>query len=137
MPQDSQVTGNAGLYYACYRLSLLGWNVMPTARNARGVDILAYSQDATRFLAIQVKALSRRNPVPIGSSMGKVMGHFWLIVRLDPKVPSVFILKPEEVRELAQRHEKAGHPSFWLAPPAYEQERFKEKWDRIGRGSPS
>jgi hypothetical protein len=38
---DQQVTGNTGLYYCCYRLSLLGWNVMPTARNARGVDILS------------------------------------------------------------------------------------------------
>ena len=31
---DPQLTGNVGLYYCCYRLSLLGWNVMPTARNA-------------------------------------------------------------------------------------------------------
>ena len=38
---DPQLTGNVGLYYCCYRLSLLGWNVMPTARNARGVDIIA------------------------------------------------------------------------------------------------
>jgi hypothetical protein len=27
---DSQITGNVGLYYCCYHLSLLGWNVMPT-----------------------------------------------------------------------------------------------------------
>src|SRR5689334_2198993 len=30
---NPQLTGNVGLYYCCYRLSLLGWNVMPTARN--------------------------------------------------------------------------------------------------------
>jgi len=39
--------GNVGLYYVCSRLSCLGWNVMPTARNARGVDSLIYSQDAS------------------------------------------------------------------------------------------
>ena len=72
MTLDPQLTGNAGLYYCCYHLSLLGWNVMPTARNARGVDIIAYSQDATRKLAIQVKALSKRHPVPLGTSLEKV-----------------------------------------------------------------
>jgi hypothetical protein len=34
---NNQVVGNVGLFYVCYRLSRLGWNVMPTARNARGV----------------------------------------------------------------------------------------------------
>jgi hypothetical protein len=33
----AQVVGNIGMYYAAYRLSQQGWNVMPTARNARGV----------------------------------------------------------------------------------------------------
>ena len=39
MPQQggAQVVGNIGMYYAAYRLSQQGWNVMPTARNARGV----------------------------------------------------------------------------------------------------
>jgi len=36
--KDNQVTGNVGLYYVCYRLSRMGWNAMPTARNARGID---------------------------------------------------------------------------------------------------
>lgn len=35
----SQITGNIGLFYACYELSRKGWNVMPTSRNARGIDI--------------------------------------------------------------------------------------------------
>src|SRR5688500_15621059 len=50
---QNQVTGNAGLYYCSYRLSLLGWNVMPTSRNARGVDIIAYNADASQFVGIQ------------------------------------------------------------------------------------
>lgn len=39
MKRDHQVTGNIGLYWTCYQLSQLGWNAMPTARNARGVDV--------------------------------------------------------------------------------------------------
>ena len=42
----SQVVGNAGMYFAAYRLSRRGWNVMPTSRNARGIDLLAYDAAA-------------------------------------------------------------------------------------------
>ncbi len=109
---------------------------MPTARNARGVDIIAYSQDATRKLAIQVKALSKRNPVPLGTSLEKVMGDFWVIVnKVTSPAPSAFILLPEEVKKLAHCGEKKGRVSFWLQPKSYDQESFKEKWEeRIGHG---
>jgi hypothetical protein len=134
MALDPQLTGNAGLYYCCYHLSLLGWNVMPTARNARGVDILAYSQDANRKLAIQVKALSKRNPVPLGGSLDKVMGDIWIIVNKVATSPSAFILLPSEVKELAHRGEKEERISYWLQPKSYDQPQFHENWERIGHG---
>lgn len=132
---DPQLTGNVGLYYCCYRLSLLGWNVMPTARNARGVDIIAYSRDASRFVGVQVKALSKRSPVPLGSSLDKIMGDFWVIVnKVATPTPSAFILLPSEVRERAHRSEKDGRVSYWLQPGDYEQGPFREAWERIGHG---
>ncbi len=134
-PLDPQLTGNVGLYYCCYRLSLLGWNVMPTARNARGVDIIAYSRDASRFVGIQVKALSKRNPVPLGTSLDKIMGDYWVIVnKITSQSPSAFILLPSEVRDRAHRGEKDGRVSFWLQPGDYEQNPFREAWERIGHG---
>lgn len=72
---NPQLIGNAGLFYCCYKLSLLGWNVMPTSRNARGVDIVAYNQDATRFIGVQVKALTKRNPVSLGTSLERENCH--------------------------------------------------------------
>ena len=134
MVLDPQMIGNVGLYYCCYRLSLLRWNVMPTARNARGVDIIAYSRDASRFVGVQVKALSRRNPVPLGPTLDKVMGDFWVIVNRVTDGPTAFVLLPSEVRDLAHRGEKENRVSYWLQPGAYDQERFREAWQRIGRG---
>jgi hypothetical protein len=61
----TQNVGNVGLYYVCYQLSRRGWNVMPTARNARGVDVVIYNQDATRTHTLQVKTLSKRYGVPL------------------------------------------------------------------------
>ena len=108
---------------------------MPTARNARGVDIIAYSRDTSHFRGIQIKALSKRSPVPLGTSLEKIMGDYWIIVnKVATTTPSAFILTPQEVRDRAHRGEKEGRVSYWLQPGDYEQEQFREAWERVGHG---
>lgn len=132
MKFDTQVTGNIGLYYACYKLSCKGWNVMTTARNARGIDIIAYNRKGTQYFGVQVKALSKRNAVPLGSNLEKVMGDFWIIVNNVAKEPNVFILLPGEVKSQAVRNEKDGRISYWLEPKTYDVPEFREAWHKIG-----
>ncbi|MGO9049731.1 MAG: hypothetical protein ACLQFW_23115 [Xanthobacteraceae bacterium] len=130
-----QVTGNVGMYYAAYRLSQMGWNVMPTARNARGIDLLAYDATAARYLGIQVKALSKEPPVPLGTSIEKFIGDWWIIVtKTTTPNPECFIMKPDEIKRLAHRGEKEGRISYWLWPSKYQKDEFREAWGRIGRG---
>ena len=132
---DQQTVGNIGLFYVCYQLSRRGWNVMPTARNAKGVDILVYSQDASRKLSIQVKALSRRAPVPLGTTLKNLFADYVVICRkVTGDHPECFILTPDEIEGLVHRGEKDGRISYWLQPREYEAERFRERWDRIGSG---
>lgn len=131
MKPNLQVTANVGLYYCCYRLSLLGWNVMPTARNARGIDIIAYDRSGSTFIGVQVKALSKRSPVPLGTHLGKIMGDFRIIVNNLFQQPTAFIMKPTEVKERAHRGEIDGRVSFWLQPAAYDQPLFREAWERL------
>jgi hypothetical protein len=131
----TQTIGNIGLYYVCYQLSLFGWNVMPTSRNAKGVDILIFSQDASRKFSIQVKTLSKRNPVPFGSSLDSLIADYVVVcVRNYPNEPLCYVLMPSEVRALIHRGEKNGKVSYWLQPQVYEKEAYKEKWERIGHG---
>jgi len=130
----NQIVGNMGLYYVCYQLSRLGWNVMPTARNARGVDIIGYNQDCSRFVRVQVKALSKRDPVPLGTNLNNIMGDFWIIVNNLANTPSAFVMLPEEVKNFAHRGEKDGRISYWLQPASYDTGEFSEAWHRIGRG---
>ena len=132
---EAQIVGNMGLYYVCYQLSQLGWNVMPTARNARGVDIVAYNRDCSRFIGVQVKALSKRDPVPLGKTLSNIMGDFWIIVNNLAGTPRAFVMLPAEVRDFAHRGERAGSVSYWLQPASYDTEEFAEGWNRIGRGS--
>ena len=136
MKLNQQTVGNIGLFYVCYRLSRLGWNVMPTTRNAKGVDIIMYSQDAQRKLSIQVKALSRRAPVPLGTTLDHLFADYVVVCRrVIEEHPECFILTSDEVRELVHRGEKDGRISYWLQPREYEAQQFQEEWDRIGSGS--
>jgi hypothetical protein len=128
----TQVIGNVGMYFAAYRLSRMGWNVMPTARNAHGVDLLAYDANAEHFLGFQVKALSRRTAVPLGNSVDKLLGNWWIIVAKVATEPECFIMKPDEVRNLAVRNEKDGQASYWLSASQYDTDGFREAWAKIG-----
>lgn len=128
---SAQIVGNAGLYLACYELSLRGWNVMPTSRNARGVDIIAYNESATAFKGLQVKALSKKAPVPLGQSLDKIMGDYWIIINNLATRPQCFILTPSEVLARAHRGEKEGRVSYWLQPKEYALAEFEGKWERI------
>lgn len=107
---------------------------MPTARNARGIDVIAYDRTGTEFIGVQVKALTKRHPVPLGNSLDKIMGDFWVIVNNIEKEPRTYVLLPEEVKKLAHRGEKDGRVSYWLQPKSYCVDEYLEAWDRIGRG---
>ena len=78
--RNNLVVGNIGMYFAAYQLSRRSWNVMPTSRNARGIDLVAYDSGGRKFLGIQVKTLSRgRNAVPLGLHP-HFLGDWWIIV---------------------------------------------------------
>ena len=134
MRRQPQITGNIGLYYVCYRLSCMGWNAMPTSRNARGIDIIAYNYNCSKMLAIQVKSLSSRNAVPLGKNLDNIMGDFCIIIRDVYENPKTFILSPDEVKKLAGISGEDENISYWLEADNYEKEEFIEAWDRIGKG---
>lgn len=102
-------------------------------RNARGVNIIAYNRDCSRMIGIQVKTLSKRNPVPLGVFLDKVMGDFWVIVHNVVSEPQAYVLLPKEVKALPDRGEKNDKISYWLQPRAYAVEKFHEAWFRIGK----
>ena len=133
----TQTVGNIGLYYVCYRLSLYGWNVMPTARNAKGVDVIIFNQNASRKISLQIKTLSKRNPVPLGAHLENFIADYIVIcVRNYPDDPICFVMIPDEVKNLAYRGEKNERISYWLQPSAYDTDAYKEQWKRIGSGVP-
>jgi len=126
-----QVVGNAGLYFVCYELTKRGWNVLPTSRNARGVDIVIYDEDAKRKHTVQVKALSRRDPVPMGTSLDHLIADYFVVcTKVLGPTPEIYIIRGSEVAGLVHKGEKDGKVSYWLQPKSYEA--HKNAWGLIG-----
>jgi len=129
---SKQLVANIGLFYSCYELSKMGWNCLPTSRNAKGVDIVIYSQNSRLKYAIQVKSLSKRNPVPFGTS-AELIADFLIIYREAKKEetkPEIFVLSSEDIGpEVLGKSESKGKVSFWLSPRSYEA--HKDRWDKI------
>jgi hypothetical protein len=82
----NQLVGNMGLFHVCYELSKRGWNCLPTSRNAKGIDLVIYSQDAKKMLTIQVKSLSHKNPVPFGKTQNMMAEFLIVCVLLESPV---------------------------------------------------
>ena len=78
-----------------------------------------------------MKALSKKAPVPLGKSLDRIMGDFWIVVNNLDATPGIFVLKPKEVSARAHLGEKEGRVSFWLQPRSYMLPEFENRWDRL------
>ncbi len=108
---------------------------MPTVRNARGADLYAASDDESRVLPIQSKALSKRDPVPLGGSLDTLRSQWWVItINANSDSPTCYVLTLGEVKAAAHRGiNGSGKVSYWLQPPkAYAAAEYEEAWHRLG-----
>jgi hypothetical protein len=117
----NQIVGNIGLYYVCYLLSRQGWNVMPTSRNAIGVDILAYSKDGKRKVSIQVRSLSRRKAVSAKDKKKWIADYLVVVRDVFTDKPKIFVII---VKRLLKNWKKIVNKYGWIGYKKYE------KWDK-------
>jgi hypothetical protein len=123
---DNHNTGSIGLFFVCYQLARRGWNVMPTARNARGVDVLAVNDAGTK-IAVQVKTLSARDAVNISNIDELVRMADFLVVVLNARTeaPECYVLTTTEAKPLVREHETRP----WIPVGALAD--YLDKWDAL------
>jgi hypothetical protein len=128
--KERQITGNMGMYFSSYKLSALGFNVMPTARNAKGVDLVVYTPDGKKYIGVQVKTVTNKWGVPLGKAKSEdiEMADYWVVVVLKGTngYPDCYVLTPDEVKAGIYTDKKGGH---WLEPKGYAHPEYKERWD--------
>lgn len=125
--RNNQITGNVGMYYACYQLSKIGLNVLPTSRNAKGADIIAYSNDHERFFTIQVKAMSKLANISLGKSLKKVECEWWIIVFDVYHESQAYILARQEIVDSAKLYQDI----YWAQKNEFANEEALNQWKRI------
>ena len=127
--KDRQLTGNVGLFFISYRLSRLGWNVLPTSRNAKGIDILAYGKHGDKY-TIQTKGYTERGAIGPFKEKTDVIADFYIVASYVYQSPKTYILTKNEVTKLLRLQDG----KYWLEYRDYEKAEFLEKWDKIGFG---
>lgn len=115
--RPTQLVGNVGLYYVCFELSKRNWNVLPTSRNTKGVDIVIYNQYANHTYTIQVKSYRRRWT----AKLKNFLADYLIIVTKIYREPEIYICCKDEIED-----EKKG----FIQPSVYKV--FKDKWKKIG-----
>lgn len=128
---QNSITGNAGVNYAAWQLSRRGWHVLHTVRNVRGADLYVTDSDGTVFFGVQSKASAARNPIGLGLNLDDLRSEWWIVtVDANSDHPICYVMKIEEVRELAKQDKNGG--KWWLGTRDYARDEFKESWSRIG-----
>ena len=129
--KDRQITGNVGLYFICYKLSRWGWNVLPTSRNARGIDILAYGKNGKQPITIQTKSFTRMH-VAVGPFREKtdIIADFYIVACKAYNMPIIYVLTKDETKSLLTEHKG----KYGLEYKDYQKSEFLERWDKIGFG---
>jgi hypothetical protein len=83
------------------------------------------------FWGVQSKALSKRSAVGLGQDLSGLQSKWWIITtHANSDSPICYIMKREEVRALASQDRNGG--AYWLDPPAYDRDEFRNAWHRIG-----
>ena len=130
--KDRQVTGNVGLFFICYNLSRMGWNVLPTSRNAKGIDILAYGKHGEKFLTIQAKGYTQTAAIGPFIKRTDVIADFYIVACDVYCSPRTYILSKNEVELLLTPPDKKGY--LWVQFKDYGKPDFLGKWDKVGFG---
>jgi len=133
-----QNTGHVGVFYVCYKLTCLGWNVLPTSRNAEGVDIFVYSQDGKRSFGIEVKTrdgTSKHHRNVEVKNPDCIPAKFWIIVQDSRDEPKTYILKSDEIAKFANDRCYGKEKKYMVTPSDYAHDKFMEKWERLGNPS--
>ncbi|MDR1871870.1 MAG: hypothetical protein LBS60_08145 [Deltaproteobacteria bacterium] len=93
---NKQITGNIGIFYISYVLSLLDWNVLLTSRNSRGADLVISKNSIIH--ALQVKSVSKNNDFSLGINYNDPLIDFWvLLLNARGDRPKVFVVPAEDI----------------------------------------
>jgi hypothetical protein len=122
----------AGVFAVAEQLSLRGWIVSPTSRNARGVDLLMTKEEADGSLAGQVKADRTPNSFWLVGKKDKTphksLFYFFVKFHVDG-VKDIYVVPSKVVSKRIYSNKKR---TMW-AVEKQDISKFKDRYDLLER----
>ena len=146
MSSKHQITRNIGLYHVARELSVFGWNVILTTRNAKGADLYACSGDERTIHPIQVKTQSGKpEDTSLGLQPESLVTPWWVFV-VQARTADIccYLLSLDQVRSNMTRDpgtrslKPEGERIWWLdrrfSTPGSDREitGAKSAWELLG-----
>lgn len=141
------LSGTAGEFFVAAELSRKGYVASFTARNTKGIDILAANTDATKTVGIQVKTNQGGKEWVLKARAEKDTAEnlFYVFVRLRQEgLPDFYVVPRSEVAKYARDNHRS-----WLRTPGRSGQLhkdndmrkfadptgvYKDGWNRLGLG---
>lgn len=133
--KNKQRTGNIGLFYIGYKLSRFGWNVLPTIKNAKAIDMMAYNEKGDK-ISIQCKGCTNTESVGPFKNIEDIIADYYIISTDVYRKPVTYILTKDDVLSNLTKNKNG----YWLEKSRkkdnnfYMKDEFRERWDKIGYG---
>lgn len=106
---------------------------MPTARNAKGVDVIGYDNAGNAF-TVQVKTLTKRNAIPLSGNGSHLMADYFIVVVLEGKMQGAYVWTREEMRKanISTFDGKNDKKQLWFEAKNWTKETgARDAWDKI------
>jgi len=146
-PLSPNLCGASGEYFVAAELSRLGYVASLTLRNAKGIDVLAASNDARRSVGIQVKTSQKRAKEWLlnqAADRFKPPGVFYVFVILGDAgtIPAFHVVPSRVVAEYVRtshaawlrtrRKDGRKHRDTPMRKFKDPKDKFLGRWDLLG-----
>ncbi|MGE5609297.1 MAG: hypothetical protein ACM359_08590 [Bacillota bacterium] len=136
----NDLIGVAGVYFVAYRLSLRGLIVLPTMRNAAGIDLLVNDPKMGALASIQVKASMEKVtywPMPQPEKCSRAPNTFYVFLRYlaERQEFEGFLASADAVAQQVEeniadyRRRGLSEFAYWELPTSAEEtEQLRQAW---------
>ena len=138
MPTKAQNSGMQGVYLVAAALSRQGLIVSPTARNAKGADLLVTDEECQSAFSVQVKTNRTRSKFWLVGEHArrlKAESHIYVLVNLLDAAGSfeAWVVPSVSLAPLVKKQD-ARASTWWYVEQA-DLESFREAWHTFSPGS--
>ncbi len=126
-----RVSGNIGLYYVCYQLSVRDWRVLVSKCNMSCPNHGRCWKVQGQVVSFQTTNQREKGPIQFDGGHEKITEDFLIsVVNSDNGKPEVYVFTADEARDCMVVSETNPDRSF-IGEKVYDTDRFSERWDKL------